>query len=152
MTYLKILLLILMCLALFGFSGCAAKLYETEGGYKRGREFYSTDAAKRQAAADTGEIMWLTCSYYGRKFHGRPTANGEIFDMYKLSCAHKAMAFGTVLKITNPDNGKSVTLRVNDRGPFVNGRDIDLSYGAARELDMLEEGVKVLQVEILETP
>lgn len=73
-------------------------------------------------------------SYYGKKFHGRKTANGEIFDMYKLTAAHKTLPFGTRVLVTNIKNGRSVTVRINDRGPFVKGRIIDLSYEAARRI------------------
>ena len=93
--------------------------------------------------------MYMVSSYYGSKFHGRQTSNGEIFDMYKLTCAHKTLPFNTRLKVTNEDNGKYVIVRVNDRGPFIHGRDLDLSYAAAREIDLIAEGVKKVKVEIL---
>ena len=70
-------------------------------------------------------------SYYADKFHGRPTASGEIFNMNDYTCAHKTLPFGTVLRVTNLANGRSVNVRVNDRGPFVAGREIDLSKAAA---------------------
>jgi len=79
-------------------------------------------------------------SFYGQAFHGNPTANGETFDMYGLTCAHRSLPFETVLIVRNLDNGREVTVRVNDRGPFVGGRIIDLSYGAAVELDMIQSG------------
>ena len=145
----KLLLLISVFIFL---TGCAGKLYKTEGGYQRGRHFYSTEEAEKQAAKPEGETMWLVCSYYGKKFHGRKTANGETFDMFKVSCAHKVMDFGTILEVTNPDNNKTIKVRVNDRGPFVEGRDIDLSYEAARQLGMINEGVKKMKVRIIEKP
>ncbi len=95
-----------------------------------------------------GEI-W-TASYYGRGFHGRRTASGEVYNQYELTCAHKTLPFQTILKVTNPQNGKSVIVRVNDRGPFHRGRDIDLSYAAAEEIGMLAAGV--LKVEVSEIP
>ncbi|MDI9528774.1 MAG: septal ring lytic transglycosylase RlpA family protein [Candidatus Cloacimonadota bacterium] len=91
----------------------------------------------------------MVTSYYGRSFHGRRTASGEIYDKNELTCAHKSLPFQTLLKITNPKNGKSVVVRVNDRGPFKRGRQLDISYSAARELDMLAAGVLKLQVEII---
>ena len=94
-----------------------------------------------------GEVM--VTSYYGRSFHGRRTASGEKYDNNELTCAHKSLPFQTQLKITNPKNGKSVVVRVNDRGPFRRGRQLDISYSAARELDMLAAGVLKLYVEIL---
>ncbi len=92
--------------------------------------------------------LWLS-SYYGGSFHGRYTASGEIYNKYALTCAHKTLPFNTRLKITNPNNGKSIVVRVNDRGPFFRNRKLDLSYGAAKEIDMLAAGVLKLRVEIL---
>lgn len=79
-------------------------------------------------------------SWYGRKFHGHLTSNGEIYDMYAMSAAHKNLPLPTYLKVVNNDNGKSVVVRVNDRGPFHASRIIDLSYSAAYKLDMLKTG------------
>ena len=75
----------------------------------------------------------VTASYYAEKFHGKRTSNGEIFNMNDLTCAHKSLPFNTILKVTNLSNGKSVQVRVNDRGPFVAGREIDLSKAAAKK-------------------
>ena len=79
-------------------------------------------------------------SYYGPGFHGRLTANGETFDMNAMTCAHLTLPFGTVLHVTNLDNGMEIVVRVNDRGPYVGGRIIDLSQGAAEDLGMIESG------------
>jgi rare lipoprotein A len=88
-------------------------------------------------------------SYYAHKFHGRPTASGEIFDMNGLSAAHRELPLGTIIRVTHLGNGKSITLKVNDRGPFIEGRILDLSLGAARELEMIEEGVAKVMIEIV---
>lgn len=80
-------------------------------------------------------------SYYGKGFHGRRTANGEIMNKYDLTCAHKTLPFGTMLEVVNPRNNKSVVLRVNDRGPYSGKRIIDVSEKAAIELGMLRDGV-----------
>jgi rare lipoprotein A len=88
-------------------------------------------------------------SYYAHKFHGRTTASGEIYDMHKMTCAHRELPFGTRVKVTNLSNKKSVILRVNDRGPFVKGRIIDVSYEAAKRLDFLKAGVVRVGVEVL---
>lgn len=88
-------------------------------------------------------------SYYGEKFHGRQTANGEIFDMYKKSAAHRTLPFGTVLQVTNMENNKSVIVKVNDRGPFKAGRILDLSFQAAKEIGMLESGVVEVKLTVL---
>jgi len=90
---------------------------------------------------------YVTASYYGPKFNGRPTASGEIFDMYAMTCAHKKMPFGTRLRVTNPDNAKSVIVTVNDRGPFIRGRDLDLSYGAAKKIGFVAKGVGKVRIE-----
>jgi len=76
-------------------------------------------------------------SYYGRRFHGRLTANGERFNMNAMTAAHKTLPFGTKVRVTNTRNGRSVTVRINDRGPFIRGRTIDLSRGAAQELSLI---------------
>ena len=86
-------------------------------------------------------------SWYGPKFHGRPTASGEIFDMYAMTCAHKEYPFGTRLKVTNMENNRSAECVVNDRGPFVNGRDIDLSYAVANEIGVIGPGMTRVMLE-----
>lgn len=80
-------------------------------------------------------------SWYGGHFQGRPTASGEIFDTHKFTAAHKSLPFGTLVQVKNLANGKTTTVRINDRGPFVTGRIIDLSYAAAKEIDMIQSGV-----------
>ena len=96
-------------------------------------------------------FRWMT-SYYGEDFHGRQTSNGEIYNMYAMTCAHRELPFNTIIKATNPMNNKSVTVRVNDRGPFVSGRELDLSLGAAEKIDMIDKGVKELHIEIISLP
>jgi rare lipoprotein A len=86
-------------------------------------------------------------SWYGPGFHGNPTSSGEPFDMYAYTCAHREYPFGTKLKVTHPSNGRSVYCLVNDRGPFVDGRDIDLSYAAARDIGLLEPGISEVMIE-----
>lgn len=86
-------------------------------------------------------------SWYGPEFHGKPTASGEIFNMYDLTCAHREYPFGTKLKVINLRNGKDVVCTVNDRGPFVAGRDLDLSYGAAKKIDLLGMGITEVVME-----
>ena len=88
-------------------------------------------------------------SYYAEKFHGRKTANGEIFNMNAMTCAHKTLPFGTVLRVTNLGNNKSVDVRVNDRGPFVKGRELDLSKEAAKKIGMIKNGTANVRIEIL---
>ncbi len=90
-------------------------------------------------------------SWYGPKFHGRRTASGEVFDMHRLTAAHPWLPFGTIVKVTNLENGLSVVVRINDRGPFVKGRIIDLSYAAAKKIRMLRRNARV-RVEVLRWP
>jgi rare lipoprotein A len=89
-------------------------------------------------------------SWYGPKFHGKRTSSGETYDMYAMTAAHKTLPLPSYVKVTNLDNGRSLILRVNDRGPFVKNRLIDLSYSAARELDILGTGTGLVEVEAID--
>ena len=95
----------------------------------------------------SGEIV--TASWYGRDFHGRRTASGERFDQHGLSAAHPSLPLGTRVRVTNVANGESVEVRISDRGPFVKGRTLDLSYGAARRLRMVAQGTGRVRIEVL---
>lgn len=90
-----------------------------------------------------------TASWYGPGFHGRTTANGERYDMYEMTAAHKTMRFGTRVRVTNERNGKSVVVRINDRGPYVGDRVIDLSRGAAEQIDMIGPGTAEVSLQVL---
>ena len=85
-------------------------------------------------------------SYYGKKFHGRKTASGERYNMHAMTAAHRRYAFGTRVTVTHVKNGRTVKVRINDRGPFIKGRIIDLSYAAAKKLGMLSEGVARVKI------
>lgn len=89
-------------------------------------------------------------SWYGRKFHGRHTSNGEVFDMHRLTAAHKSLPLPTMVRVTNLDNGRKVVVRVNDRGPFHDDRLIDLSYQTAVELGFADKGVAPVVIEALD--
>ena len=91
-------------------------------------------------------------SWYGPGFHGRTTANGELYDMYAFTAAHKTLPFGTVVEVVDLDTGRSVVVRINDRGPFVPGRIIDLSYAAAEALGILERGTARVGLIVLFRP
>jgi rare lipoprotein A len=91
----------------------------------------------------------VTASWYGADYHLKPTASGERFDMYKDTLAHKTLPLGTAVRLTNPKNGQRVVAKINDRGPFISGRDVDLSFGLARKLDLVAQGVGKLTMEIL---
>ena len=90
-------------------------------------------------------------SYYGRRFHGRPTASGEKFDMNAMTAAHRTLPFGSLVEVTNPRNGKTVTVRINDRGPFHGGRVIDVSRAAATELGLIGPGSGTVELAVLDT-
>jgi len=90
---------------------------------------------------ETGKASW-----YGEDFHGRPTSSGEIYDMYKKTAAHKTLPLGTYVKVINLENNESIIVRINDRGPFVKNRIIDLSYGAAKEIHMDVAGIADVKV------
>jgi rare lipoprotein A len=104
-----------------------------------------TEALVAQAGfSQTGQA-----SYYGKKFHGRKTANGETFNMWAMTAAHKTIPFGSRVRVTNLDNGKTVDVRINDYGPFRKARIIDLSRGAAAKIDMIKSGTARVKVELL---
>ena len=88
-------------------------------------------------------------SWYGNEFHGRPTASGETFDQYAMTAAHRTFPFGTVVRVNNLSNGRAVDVRINDRGPFIRGRIIDLSRAAAQRVDMIVDGVVPVRIEVL---
>lgn len=88
-------------------------------------------------------------SWYGKKFHGHLTSNGEIYDMYSMSAAHKTLPIPSYVKVTNTDNNKTTIVRINDRGPFHEGRIIDLSYAAAYKLDVLRTGTANVEIEVI---
>lgn len=101
-------------------------------------------AGPKPGWTETGVASW-----YGYPYHGRRAANGEIYDMNQLTAAHRTLPFGAVVKVTSLTNGKSVTVRITDRGPFIDGRIIDLSRQAAREIDMIGPGIMKVHLQIL---
>ncbi len=113
----------------------------------------ATPAPKRskspQPPAPAGYLEEGNASWYGVPFNGRRASNGEIYDMYKLTAAHRTLPFETMVRVTNLNNGKSTTVRITDRGPFVDNRIIDLSLAAAREIESIGPGVVPVRVEVL---
>lgn len=89
-------------------------------------------------------------SYYGADFHGRKTASGEAYNMYKLTAAHRSLPLGSRVRVINLENGRRVEVRINDRGPYVRGRIIDLSRQAAKKLGMLKKGIARVRLEVLD--
>ncbi len=107
------------------------------------------EVSPRETHVPQGRVEQGMASWYGKEQHGHLTANGERFDMNALTAAHKKLNMQTRVRVTNRSNGKSVVVRINDRGPYARGRIIDLSYAAAKVLDMLDRGVVPVLVEVL---
>jgi len=115
-----------------------------------GNKNYTVRGQRYQVIKDpTGFKQTGQASWYGKKFHGHLTSNGEVYDMYSMTAAHKELPLPSYVKVTNTDNGKSTIVRVNDRGPFHPGRIIDLSYAAASKLGMLAKGTARVEVEAI---
>ena len=112
---------------------------------KKEKSVPETKIEKRESK----EVQFGVASWYGGEFHGRPTSSGEIYDMYQLTCAHNTLPLGTVVMVTNLENGRSLELKVNDRGPFVKERILDVSYSAAQMLGMWEKGTALVKVEVI---
>ncbi|SEA07053.1 rare lipoprotein A [Desulfuromusa kysingii] len=143
---------LLLLLFLSSCSGHTTRVIETpetrelEGWQKP----YEVDGQRYQPLRDhQGFQQRGIASWYGRKFHGRKTSNGEVYDMYAVSAAHKTLPMGVYVKVTHLGNGRHVIVRINDRGPFVAGRIIDLSYGAAKQLGIVESGTAQVQLQAL---
>ena len=96
------------------------------------------------------KIMNGVSSFYAEDFHGKLTANGEVYDMYGVTAAHKTLPLNTVCRVTNVENNKSLILRINDRGPYIAGRILDYSYGAAKKLDFINQGTTKVKIEVIE--
>ncbi len=104
---------------------------------------------KGELSLDLGIKDRGVASWYGKEFHGKLAANGEVFDMTAYTAAHRKLPLGSMVRVINLDNGKSVQVRINDRGPYVTGRMLDLSHAAARELGMVEAGTTAVQIEVI---
>lgn len=114
----------------------------TEGGLEPTLKPYQINGVRYYPIPDSeGFVEYGGVSWYGNKFHGRRTASGDIYDMYKKSAAHKTLPMGTWVRVVNLTNNRETVVRINDRGPFVKGRILDLSYASAKELDIIGPGV-----------
>jgi rare lipoprotein A len=111
----------------------------------------SAAKANTPGAVPTISDLYGYASWYGYPYHGRKTASGEVYDMYQLTAAHKTLPLGTVVRVSNQDNGREVEVRINDRGPFVEGRIIDLSYAAAKQIQIVGPGIALVKLSVLET-
>lgn len=142
------ILFVLIFIALVGFTLVITE--ETSNETLPNNEIVKTE--EDSPAADKSLVEFvdmgnMRASWYGPGFHGQKTANGERYDQMSFTAAHKSLKFGTLLKITNPKNNKSVVVRINDRGPYIGGRDLDLSKAAALELGFVRKGVTKIKVE-----
>ena len=138
--------LLLVAMIFILFDGCTPNPH-----FRSDKATKSHKKIKKYNKNSTGfeKVQYGISSYYGPKFHGKLTANGEIFDMYKVSAAHRYLAIGTLIKVTNLDNNKTLNMRINDRGPYVNNRILDCSYAAALKLGFVEEGTANIKLEVL---
>ncbi len=146
---------ILICLGLLLLAGCGGhttrvidtpETRELKGWQKP----YEVDGKRYQPLRDhQGFRQAGLASWYGQPFHGRKTSNGEIYDMYAMTAAHKTLPLGVSVRVTHQGSGKSIVVRVNDRGPFVGARIIDLSYAAASQLGMVDAGTAPVKIEAL---
>ena len=127
---------------IFFVNGCSADSRFRHNQYK-----ISIDSSEKYYE---GQKIKGTSSYYGKKFHGRLTASGEVFNMYANTAAHKELPFGTIINVKNLDiPSKNVQVKINDRGPFVKNRILDLSYGAAKKINMLQNGTARVEITII---
>ena len=118
--------------------------------YTTGSRSRSNPVKKVNSTAKSKKTLKGISSYYGEDFHGKLTANGEVYDMYGLTAAHKTLPLNTIVRVTNMENEKSLILRINDRGPYVKGRMLDCSYGAALKLGFIGNGTTKVKVEVIE--
>jgi rare lipoprotein A len=147
-----------VCIAGLVLAGCATSprfaARSTPSSTKDPANSQTPTAGELKTPRNPGGKILLTlegvASYYADEFHGKQTSNGEIYDMNSLTAAHRTFPFGTKVRITNLENGKIVVVRVNDRGPFHEGRIIDLSLAAAKELDLVRSGTARVKIEVLE--
>jgi rare lipoprotein A len=129
-------------------SACAEKGFKATSGCSGAPVSVSKSVpAAPRTYQETGIASW-----YGKEFHGKKTASGEIFDMFGISAAHRTLPLGTIVRVTNLDNLKNIQVKVNDRGPFIANRVLELSYEAARQLAFLAQGTARVQIETPEQP
>ena len=135
---------------MYQFSGCAnSPRYTTDQSSKRSTKKLSTKSKVRPKGTKRKVLKGIS-SFYAEDFHGKLTANGEVYDMYGLTAAHKTLPLNTICRVTNLKNGKSLILRINDRGPYVKGRILDCSYGAAKKLGFIVQGTTDVKIEVIE--
>ena len=131
-------------------SGTTKNVEQPKTRYSKNKDSKKDNVEVYYNLSNSLETIGGYASYYADDFDGKQTANGETFNMYELTAAHKTYPFNTMIRVTNISNKKTVIVRINDRGPFVDNRIIDLSLGAAMQLDMLDSGVQKVQLDIIE--
>tara|TARA_B100002052_G_C15670510_1_gene501525 strand:- start:112 stop:582 length:471 start_codon:yes stop_codon:yes gene_type:complete len=141
---------IIVYIALFILYSCSPSPRYNSDSIKNEKQNLSTGKKNKIKFNKKKTVYKGVSSYYGPKFHGKLTANGEVYDMYGITAAHKEIPFNTVARVTNLDNGKSLILRINDRGPYIDGRILDCSYGAAKKLDFINQGTANVKIEVIE--
>jgi rare lipoprotein A len=132
------------------FQGCASSPRYTTGNPKFNRSKKSKSYKNTKNNGRQRKVIKGISSFYAEDFHGKLTANGEVYDMYGLTAAHKTMPLNTICRVTNLSNDKSLILRINDRGPYVKGRILDCSYGAAKKLGFVNDGTTKVKIEVIE--
>ena len=136
------------------FYGCASSPRYTTGNGgitpSKNSKTVNTKTNKKSKRTKHRKVLKGVSSFYAEDFHGKLTANGEVYDMYGVTAAHKTLPLGTVCRVTNLANGKSLILRINDRGPYIKGRILDCSYGAAKKLDFINQGTTKVKIEVIE--
>ena len=136
---------------LITLSGCSnSPRYRTGPVKSSGKKSISPPSLKTKSNVEHRKLMKGVSSFYAEDFHGKLTANGEVYDMYGLTAAHKTLPLNTIVRVTNLVNNKSLILRINDRGPYVKGRILDCSYGAAKKLDFIVQGTTDVKIEVIE--
>jgi rare lipoprotein A len=144
---------ILLCATMFLLVGCTSTPRFAGREEQHSGERKSPAQTEHPMQQNSGKIL-LTLegivSFYAHDFHGKQTSNGETFDMNALTAAHRTFPFGTKVRVTNLESNKTVVVRVNDRGPFKEGRIMDLSMGAAKEIDLIRTGTARVRLEVLE--
>ena len=142
-----LIIIVLFAAGGFKFSGLSTTTDFVPGAIIENNRPFLIATSDISVEPDYFQLGVWTASWYGPKFHGRLTANGEIYDQMSFTAAHKSMKFGTYLRVTNLRNGKKVIVRINDRGPYIEGRSIDLSKASALALGMIPSGVIKVKIE-----
>lgn len=145
----------ILCILFFLIFGCSSSpRYATGSTPKKTRSKLKKTSSGSKTVGDSKvkhrKVMKGVSSFYAEDFHGKLTANGEVYDMYGVTAAHKTLPLNTVCRVTNLSNNRSLILRINDRGPYIKGRILDCSYGAAKKLDFLNEGTTEVKIEVIE--